>query len=215
MYITKKIYYTISLVPSCGVSVVVAADAGGVSVVGSVAVTSDMTSCVGVGGFTPNSRFIRSHTLSCVSLMGTEASPSESVDCTSTGGVRSTVGIGIVGVGNTSVTATVGVSSLAGATSSVTILAGGTRFVLGFFLGPGSGAAYVGVINGGVTEGTGGVTEGAGGVTEGAGGVTDAIPVGFTEGTGGVTDGGVTDGATGVTVALGTTGNPGCGGSIG
>jgi hypothetical protein len=123
------------------------------------------------------------------------------------------VGIGIVGVGNTSVTAGIGVSSLAGAPSSVTILAGDTRFVLGFFLEPGSGTAYMGVINGGVTEG-------AGGVTEGAGGVTDAVPVGFTEGTGGVTDGGVTDGGvtdgvTGVTVALGTTGNPVCGGSIG
>lgn len=207
-YVSTTHHHTISFFSSGGVSVAGETAGVGAGAEVSVSTTSDMTNCVGAGDFTPNNRLIRSHTLSCVSFMGTEDSTSESVDWTSTVGVGSTVGIGIVGVGNTSVTAGIGVSSLAGAPSSVTILAGDTRFVLGFFLEPGSGTAYVGVINGGVTEG-------AGGVTEGAGGVTDAVPVGFTEGTGGVTDGGVTDGVTGVTVALGTTGNPVCGGSIG
>ena len=184
-----------SLVPSCGASVAVAAGAGGVSVVVALAVTSDMTSCVGAGGFTPNSRFIRSHTLSCVSLMGSEASPSGSVDCTSAGGVGSTVGIGIVGVGNTSVTAGVGVTSLAGALTSGTTISGDTRFVPDFFLATGSGATYGGVINGGDTV---------------------AVPVGATGGTAGGADGSGISG-TGVAVSsdTGPTGNPVWGGSTG
>ena len=215
--------HTMRFFSSGGISV--AGEATGIVVSGaefSVLITSVITSCVGAAGFIPNNRLIRSHTPSCVSITGAGESTRGCSGSISAVGSGSTVGVGTAAVGNTSVTAGVGVSSLAGTTSSVTILADGTRFVLGFFLGPGSGTAYVGVINGGVTEGTGGVTEGAGdvtegagGVTEGAGGVTDAVPVGFTEGTGGVTDGGVTDGATGVTVALGTTGNPVCGGSIG